>query len=142
MGVEVREEEVVEAEEEDKEEVQEMGIEEVRTKTVPHEAAVEEAVSQDNLPEVKVSLILVLLAVVCSLACSVLYFLLFGHLKRLDQLCGVLVRADAVDIDLVLFDVIDQEVCRVQPDDRALVAVHFNRKHDSLELLVNEAHQV
>ena len=30
-----------------------------QTKTVPHEAAVGEAVSQDNLPKVKVSLILV-----------------------------------------------------------------------------------
>ena len=45
VGVEVREEEVVEAEEEVKEEVQEMGIEEVRTRTVPHEAAVQEVVA-------------------------------------------------------------------------------------------------
>ena len=47
------------------------------------------------------------IAIIVRLADSVMHFLLFCHLKSFNELCCVRVRTNAVDIDLVLLNVID-----------------------------------
>jgi len=73
---------------------------------------------------------------------SILDLLFFGHLKRFDHFSRVGVRANAVNVNLVLLNVVNQKVGWVESDDGSLVAVDFDGEHNGLQLLVDQSDQV
>ena len=88
------------------------------------------------------SLLLTRTFVIALLVClvgKVTNLLLLVHLKRLNKVSSRRVGADAVNVDLVLFDVVNEEVSWIQSNYRALVAADLDSKNYCFELLVDEA---
>ena len=62
---------------------------------------------------------------------------LLGHLESLDYLSRVVVWADAVDMDLVLIDVVNKKVGRVETNGGALIAIHLDGENNCAQLFVD-----
>ena len=83
----------------------------------------------------------IILSVVLSLRGPVLVDLLLVHFERLNHHCRIWVWTDTINVNLVFLDTVNKEVCWIQSNDSALIAVNFDGKNYSPQSLVDQAHQ-